>query len=103
MAKATSPTKLGRLGGEPSTRRIDLVFSVLPPIMSRWMVASVRRANSGRALSKAIVHSTSHGQMKRMVRSGCGRRFSATRRLSVRAISEMPAQPLALSFAPGDG
>jgi hypothetical protein len=49
-----------------------LVISVLPPIMSRWMVASVRRANSGRAFSNAIVHSISQGQMKRIVRCGCG-------------------------------
>ena len=37
-AKPTSLTKLGRLGGEPWTRRIDRVTSVSPPIMSRWIV-----------------------------------------------------------------
>ena len=69
-AKPTSLTKLGRLGGEPSTLSVPWVMSLLPPIMSRWIVASVRLANSGRALSRAIVHSTSHGQMKRIVRCG---------------------------------
>src|SRR5436305_1733392 len=40
--------------------------------MSRWMVARARRANSGRAFRREIVHSTSHGQRKRRVRSGTG-------------------------------
>ncbi|PYQ41951.1 MAG: hypothetical protein DMF77_14510 [Acidobacteria bacterium] len=44
----------------------------------------------------------SEGQMNRIVRAGAGMRLASTSAFSVRAISRMAAQPLALSFAPGN-
>ena len=43
----------------------------------------------------------SDGQMKRMVRTGGGMRLASISVFSVRAISRLAAQPLALSLAPG--
>jgi hypothetical protein len=103
MAKPTSETKLGRLGGDPSTWSTLFVVSVRPPIMSRWTVASVPTGMIGRAFSRAIVASISAGQMNRIVRSGSGSLPALIRALSPRAISRIPAQPLALSLAPGLG
>ena len=56
---------------------------------------------SGSALKSTIVHSTSHGHTKRMLRDGRAIVPSAMSFAIVRATSRIVAQPLALSFAPG--
>ncbi len=69
--------------------------------MSIWITARARSARSGRALKSAIVPSISGGQTKRMVRRGGASFPSRTSFASVRAVSRIAEQPLALSFAPG--
>ena len=69
--------------------------------MSMWIAALKCARIAGCVARSASVPSTSAGQMKRIVRAGRGSRPFATSVESVRAISRIVAQPLALSLAPG--
>ena len=100
-AAPTSLTNVGRLFGERVTWNTALVISASPPTMSMWITASARAAKSGRALSSEIVPSISGGQTKRIVRRGAASLPSRISFASVRPVSRIDAQPLALSFAPG--
>lgn len=87
--------------GDRVTCRIDFVMNGSAPTMSRCTAALMRAATSGYFVRYAIVPVISDGQMNRIVRTGAGMRFESINAFSVRAISSVAAQPLALSFAPG--